>query len=733
MENKIQNIKQQLSFISLTEEEWDNIIGQIDIHSEKLLPTIMKIIKENYPNKYTLSIIIKFINHQFNPTLKETNINNNFQKLNQLIEEQELEITPEILETLIANETIKNSIEFFLNKYRKIITEGNIDKLFDNQILIALIEYYCDINKIEIKNDEENIENSAFIYNRKDPIYIYLQEIGKIPLLKREEEIELAKRIEKHDEEARQKLIESNLRLVASVAKKYINRGISFQDLIEEGNTGLIKAVDKYDYRKGTKFGTYAVWWIKQTIYRSLYNDARIIRIPIHHYEKINQLKNEIDNLTQELNRKPTVEEIEKVTGKTKKEIEEMLQEIEIPVSINQKVNIDSDSEELGQFIPSKENLEEDFEKKNLRKDILKVFDLLELSEIERTILIKRYGLDGQECMSLEAIGNLFNVTRERIRQIQKRAEKKIFYSRHSKILKGYLETETKTQSKRYEKIDYNNLEIMSKIPKEIDEYLTKHNFNNPEKLILLLTSGIITKKPLNELEIHKTFGIPIQYIKKLITSSVKKLEQIEESEIKTKLTKNLKIKIKEIKFPRPLYLSIGCTKEELMKRIEYLKEEERNIIFKKTGLDFDHPKEENPLSNREKYQLYNVIIPKLKKMMNTNEEERREEQELEKINPEKVLSIFQSPNYKEILNYLTPQQTIIFLLKTGYFNNKFYTTQELSTFLNTSEEEIEILFRESIKIYIKKTNETLDNSIEKMQQYNQEDYTDNKIKEKSI
>ena len=272
-----------------------------------------------------------------------------------------------------------------------------------------------------------------------DPVRMYLKEIGKVPLLTAEEEIELAKRMELGDEEAKKKLCEANLRLVVSIAKRYVGRGMLFLDLIQEGNLGLIKAVDKFDWKKGYKFSTYATWWIRQAITRSIADQARTIRIPVHMVETINKLIRISRQLLQEYGREPTPEEIAKEMDITVEKVREILKIAQEPVSLETPIGEEEDSH-LGDFIPDDDvpapSAAAAFSM--LKEQLVEVLDTL--TERERKVLKLRFGLEDGRARTLEEVGRQFDVTRERIRQIEAKALRKLRHPSRSKKLKDYLE-----------------------------------------------------------------------------------------------------------------------------------------------------------------------------------------------------------------------------------------------------------------------------------------------------
>lgn len=270
-----------------------------------------------------------------------------------------------------------------------------------------------------------------------DPVKLYLKEIGSYPLLSIDEEIELAKKIEQEDEDAKQTLAESNLRLVVSIAKRYVGRGLSFLDLIQEGNLGLIKAVEKFDYTKGYKFSTYATWWIRQAITRSIADQSRTIRIPVHMSEVINKTYRVSRSLLQELGREPTEQELSEAMKLPVEKIREILKVSADPISLDTPIGEEDDSH-LGDFIKDDTIVgpEDAAAYSVLQDQISKLLDTL--TEREQRVLILRFGLKDGRTRTLEEVGKEFNVTRERIRQIEAKALRKLRHPSRARMLKGY-------------------------------------------------------------------------------------------------------------------------------------------------------------------------------------------------------------------------------------------------------------------------------------------------------
>ncbi|MFR6452534.1 MAG: RNA polymerase sigma factor RpoD [Streptococcus sp.] len=298
-------------------------------------------------------------------------------------------------------------------------------------------KYVVEAPKPEELTDEELLGSNSAKVN--DPVRMYLKEIGVVPLLSNEEEKELAIAVENGDLEAKQRLAEANLRLVVSIAKRYVGRGMQFLDLIQEGNMGLMKAVDKFDYSKGFKFSTYATWWIRQAITRAIADQARTIRIPVHMVETINKLVREQRNLLQELGQDPTPEQIAERMGMTPDKVREILKIAQEPVSLETPIGEEDDSH-LGDFIEDEviENPVDYTTRVVLREQLDEVLDTL--TDREENVLRLRFGLDDGKMRTLEDVGKVFNVTRERIRQIEAKALRKLRHPSRSKQLKDFIE-----------------------------------------------------------------------------------------------------------------------------------------------------------------------------------------------------------------------------------------------------------------------------------------------------
>ena len=381
-------------------------------------------------------------------------------RVGKLMEADNKKLLEKTKELLVLAKKKKNALE--IQEIQEFMQDMSLNEKQLDTVIHYLEDHEIDVLRIssEIENAEEDIlllddepqidqEEEVDMENIdlsvpegvsiEDPVRMYLKEIGKVPLLTAEEEIDLARRMEEGDEEARKRLAEANLRLVVSIAKRYVGRGMLFLDLIQEGNLGLIKAVEKFDYRKGYKFSTYATWWIRQAITRAIADQARTIRIPVHMVETINKLIRVSRQLLQELGREPTPEEIAEEMNMSVERVREILKISQEPVSLETPIGEEEDSH-LGDFIQDDNvPVPADAAAFTMLKEQLEEV-LGTLTEREQKVLRLRFGLDDGRARTLEEVGKEFNVTRERIRQIEAKALRKLRHPSRSRKLKDYLD-----------------------------------------------------------------------------------------------------------------------------------------------------------------------------------------------------------------------------------------------------------------------------------------------------
>ncbi len=387
-------------------------------------------IKETFDNTdKAIMLLNSFIEKNFKDNNSYLNVTNNLDLMGSYLNEFGILIDPNTIKLLLKNnEVFKGALDVVYKNCENIITNNRYDLFFThNSFLITSIDVYCEVFNIKV---DTSIEDSSVLgsdeYNRsEDSVATYLKEIGQIPMISKEEEQELAMMIANGDEKAKKKLAECNLRLVVSVARKYIGKGLDFLDLIQEGNIGLMRAVEKYDNR-GTRFSTYATFWIRQSILRALANTGRTIRIPAHLYERMCAIQKAVCVLEMTTGRKPTVEEIARETHLSVEDVEYIEGIQQDPISLNGLIGDEEDTE-LQELIPSEDlTPEEEYDISTINKDIMTLLRNANLNDKEKEIIILRYGFSSKGPMSLEEVGKKFNVTRERIRQIEAKALNKI-------------------------------------------------------------------------------------------------------------------------------------------------------------------------------------------------------------------------------------------------------------------------------------------------------------------
>lgn len=478
-----QKLKEIYNYIAISDEEIKSIDEKAS--HEKDSNAAFHSVMTQYIQKYMdLTAILKYIKKlNINLNLSSKNLIEKITPLFHLLDTIDYELNEEEMDTLLKQPVFTNLFKKFSKDhpngseedFKKIHKESpSFQSLCDayreqNGLgidLESLEEIEIDegemdeeeVAKLLEENENSGIEDTTRAY-LEDAVRIYLKEIGSVPLLSPEEEIELAKRIEEGDEEARKRLTEANLRLVVSIAKRYLGRGMLFLDLIQEGNTGLIKAVEKFDYRKGFKFSTYANWWIRQAITRGIGDQARTIRIPVHMVETINKMIRTQRKLLQELGRDATPEEIAEEMNLTPDRVREIMKYAQEPTSLEMPVGEEEESY-LGDFVADEYvDLPENFViTEKMREDLYAIMKVL--TEREQKVIELRFGLKDGQARTLEAVGKEFHVTRERIRQIEAKALRRLRHPSRAIKVEGYLEKEHVSQKSNVPIIQYDAINM---------------------------------------------------------------------------------------------------------------------------------------------------------------------------------------------------------------------------------------------------------------------------------
>ena len=591
-----------------------------------------------------------------------------------------------LIELIDKNDTLNRILQDVVENNLEILQKYDIDSKFSDDISKNFIELYCLKNNIEIKKEDDIQEEdyTEFITDITNTVYtddsvkMYLQEIHK-PILTKEQEKSLALRIRNGDEKAKELFIERNLRLVIKVARKYTGHGISFLDLIQEGNLGLIKAVDKFDVTKGYKFSTYATCWIRQSIQRSLGDKSRNIRLPIHLYEKVKKYELLKKELSLKFNREPTFEELSKKMRVSIDTIYKYERLEHDTISLNMIVG-DEDSE-LEDFISlSTESIDNQFIEENLKDVIENLLKNSHLTTKEIDILKLRFGIGTNDPKTLEETGKIYGVSRERIRQIQEKALKKIRRSYNVKELAIYMDNPKEAQ-------------------KNIDRYRLKYQQQTLQNI---------------------------------------KLKDRKESELKMEMQEKTKRKSKDNLYE---YFS-DYSKPEVSKVISRLDEDELELLHKRYGDNLLEPVK-NDIDADEKKVIISNIIPRIQRMLEGKKVRRRknnqkaqstivEEKTEETVQPQnslnkedykQILGIFHNPEFLEMTKKKPLDECLIMSLKLGYFQEKCFSTDAIADFLDVDKEYVINVTKQGLTSYKEKLNQMIDEAIIKETSDNKQPY----------
>lgn len=676
-----------LSELKEIEDTMDFSDGEIDIES------MIKNCSKRYiadmleEEKKFPKIVNNFIKKNIKPQNKYQDNIISFEKIVNFFHDFDCFPPPNLLIELIdKNDTLNKILQDVVENNLEILQKYGIDSKFSDDISKSFIELYCLKNNIEIKKEDDIQEEdyTEFITDITNTVYtddsvkMYLQEIHK-PILTKEQEKSLALRIRNGDEKAKELFIERNLRLVIKVARKYTGHGISFLDLIQEGNLGLIKAVDKFDVTKGYKFSTYATCWIRQSIQRSLGDKSRNIRLPVHLYEKVKKYELLKKELSLKFNREPTFEELSKKMRVSIDTIYKYERLEHDTISLNMIVG-DEDSE-LEDFISlSTESIDNQFIEENLKDVIENLLKNSNLTTKEIDILKLRFGIGTNDPKTLEETGKIYGVSRERIRQIQEKALKKIRRSYNVKELAIYMDNPKEAQ-------------------KNIDRYRLKYQQHSLQKI---------------------------------------KLKDRKESELKMEMQEKTKRKSKDNLYE---YFS-DYSKPEVSKVISRLDEDELELLHKRYGDNLLEPVKNDIDADEKKVIIYN-IIPRIQRMLEGKKVRRRknnqkpqstivEEKTEETVQPQnslnkedykQILGIFHNPEFLEMTKKKPLDECLIMSLKLGYFQEKCFSTDAIADFLDVDKEYVINITKQGLNSYKEKLNQMIDEAIIKEASDNKQPY----------
>ncbi len=595
-----------------------------------------------------------------------------------------------LIKVIEKNEFLSKTIELIIDKYKDDFSYDILENQFNDSVILLFIKTYCSLNNI-LLNDEVKVECEKKLlddvnFNEEN----YFQQIKKIPLLSIEEEQNLIKRALQGEIEAKNLLVCSNLRLVNSIAKKYIGRGVPLQDLIQEGSIGLMKAIDKFDLSKGVKFSTYATYWIRQVITRSIYDVGKDIRIPVYLYKKINSYKDALQELRLELNRYPTLDEVAAKMDLPISEVTELLKSQGDVVSMNTLVNDENDTE-LQDFIPNTDESPDELAITTVMQE--QVRDLIQnssLSQREIEILMLRFGFNDNKIMTLEEIGKKLNITKSRVGQIEAQALIKL---RKSKKIKQFAEYMSNPEQAL----------------KRLDEFRKYYYENN---------------------RAYKSF---------LYEDKVKQKIEVGEHSMPRKLKSIYE------------YLS-DYSKEQIDELIEELPEEDKELIKVRYGSDLSKPVI-GKLSKNQRDRFYGSLIPKMRKNLNkkskaqninkiVQSDSRKNDytEQLKKVNQSaqvpfktnledsnikeseelitkddyiKMLELLRTPNFSQMIAVLTVKEAVIISLKLGYVNGEYFSTEAIAQFLGIEKAEVIETTKKVLLLYKENINQFIDHAVE--------------------
>ncbi len=624
-------------------------------------------------------------------SLKNLNQLSNFLNACEYFPDQEI-----LIELLNKNDKFLKMIEAVVQKYYPQIVAGKSAEIFDNEITILSIETYCLIKRIEIK---KTIDQSQYDYDEQSPVTDsvkkYLNEISSIPLLTPEQERKIAIRIAYGDEEAKKIMIESNLRLVVKVAKKYINLGVDFLDLIQEGNLGLITAVERYDVSKGNKFSTYAVWWIRQSISRAIREKSRNIKIPVQKYDDLYTLNKTVTKLEALLQRRPTIEEVANEMGEPLFVVQELYQLSQDTISMNVKVDDDKETE-MGALISKKEQSPEDLViVEDMKKQLHTLLNSVDLTPQEYEVTKLRFGLESNEKMTLEEISQRFHVTRERIRQIEYKVLKKL--RRSNKI-------------KEYAVFMSNPDEAL----KAIDEFRTIYSKNKESKCISMKNYRSQERNGEMNYKYQTLYQHFPGYTEKHVNEVLKTLTNEERNLLKLKYGEDLKTltgnqlsREQSAKISGSILLKI---KRRLINPYNSKKSSKGSVKKDKTS---KVKKGAKVISLSETKQRKPEKIEK--KTIESSDQVPKETSAIKRVAKKdliKILELLKTPTFKQMMSNLTVKEAVIISLRLGYIDGKYFSVESISQFLGIEPEEVNEITQKVLVLYRDTINEFIDQAI---------------------
>lgn len=728
----INSVYQSFKYIGISKQSYYELVLKEIVNSKKtytgntsysdfIKKNIIKFLSEQtrtlmYDSSTSFKVINDYINQKFSEISTFEYAIEYFQKLDSFFQTYNFILTPDLLIELInKNNIFLNMIESIFNHYKLQIITGNYANIFDNTSLILTIDAYCMLNNIEIKQEETVEIYNATEFETTDSVKTYLRGIGRRPLLSVQQERELAIKVAQGDSKARDLFIESNLRLVASIARNYLNRGLSFLDLIQEGNLGLMRAIDKYEVEKGYKFSTYATHWIRQAITRAIADKSRNVRIPVHMYEKIGDYKKAVTNLEAKLSRQPTINEIATEMGLSNTEVIRLHKLQSDTVSINALIG-DNEDTEFENFIPASEETPEDLViAETLQYHVRNLFKDCNLREREREILMLRYGFNNGEPMTLKQIGEKYNLSQERVRQIEAEALMKIRRSKHTKTLAVYTQYPEKSLE-------------------NIEEFRKKYRESSKTCKAYLKDDGRTMEKENDEMrKLQTIYQYFEDYTREQVNEMLSKLTEEEialitlrygedlDNPVSRKLTKDQTNKFYKVLIPKMKKLlanSSGDYKKRSRKpKVNNAQQSSVEPSIVEKPVQQHILPSEKPTSTELIQEKKEVIelIPKTEPKEESTPVVKTDKvsNDITKDDFTKMLELLRTPTFTQMMGVLTPKESIIISLKLGYVDGKYFSTESIAQFLEIEEKEVIETTKKVLLLYKENMNSFLDSIIE--------------------
>ena len=629
----------------------------------------------------SFGVINNLVNKEFKNCKSYNDSIKNLETIEKIFKKLNYIPNPDIIMKLVdENLLLSGTIKIIVNNNLDMITKGEINKIFDNDTIILIIESYCMMNNIKIQESEEDneeFEENIINYEGEtiDIVKLYLNEISRRKLLTLDEEIKLTKRIKDGDEEAKKIFIESNLRLVVSVARKHLNQGLSFLDLIQEGNIGLMKAVDKFDSSKGYRFSTYATWWIRQGITRAISNKSRNVRIPVYLHRRINKFNKAAKELEMKYGREAKIEEIANELKISVKYAQEIYQYKNDSISINLLVGDDKDNE-LGNIISSKNIGPDEQAMTGLMKfQVKQLLEKCNLKPIEKEVILLRFGFNNTP-MTLGEIGNIYNITGERVRQIEASALMKLRKYKNITDFAEYMENPKEA---------INNIEIYRK------------KYKN---------SGSITKSFLKDVRREKEDDNMV----KTIYEYFKNYSKEEVDKVLSTLSEE-SLELIRIRYGDDLTVPVNnkLTEEQRKKFYGSVMAQIKRLL---ENPDIKRRKVQKKEIEEEKIESTSIVenVQTKNNLVETNEEHTSKITKYDYIN---MIKLFKTSNFKQMISNLGSKESIIISLRMGYIDGKYFSVDAIAEFLDIERDEVSKIIKEVLLNYKESVIKSIDHAIE--------------------